>query len=82
MEVTIRKWGNSQGIILPKKLLNEIGVTGANEVLDLIIEGNKIVLQKKDKPLTINDVVKDFDANKYWEMWYEEHPNQSKELRW
>ena len=66
MEVTIKKWGNSQGIILPKKLLNVIGVTGANEVLDLTIEGNKIVLQKKDKPLTINDVVKDFDANKYW----------------
>lgn len=82
MEVTIKKWGNSQGIILPKKLLNAIGVNGANEVLDLTIEGNKIVLQKKDKPLTINDVVKDFDANKYWETWYEEHPNQSKGLRW
>ena len=84
MEVKIRKWGNSQGILLPMKVLNAVGIDKENDRLNLEIGDNqKIVLEKiekKEKPLTIKDVIKGFDSESYWAEWEKEHPNQSKEV--
>jgi len=43
MKATIRRIGNSQGIILPKPLLAQIG---AAEELDVTVDRNSIVLRK------------------------------------
>lgn len=81
MKVTVKKWGNSQGIRLPKYVLKAIGVTDANTELDLTINNNKeIVLEKSKKPLTIDKLFEGFDYEKYWADWDKEHPNQSKEV--
>lgn len=48
MRTTIRKMGNSQGVIIPKPLLIQIGLEGE---ADLVVENNAIVLRKpKDNP--------------------------------
>lgn len=77
----VRKWGNSQGITLPRKVLSSIGINHVNEELSLEINNNKeIVLKKVNNPLTIEDLTNGFDYKSYWSKWEEEHPNQSKEL--
>lgn len=45
MNIKIKKWGNSQGIILPKLILDSLGF-GVDDDLDLEIQNNKIVLSK------------------------------------
>lgn len=82
MIVKIRKWGNSQGILLPKKVLNAVGIDYTNDDLNLEITQNQEIMLKKmeKKPLNIDDVIKDFDFDDYWSEWDKEHPNQSKEM--
>ena len=76
MKVTVKKWGNSQGIRLPKYVLKAIGVTDVNTELTLTINNNKeIVLEKAKEPLTIDKLFE-----KYWADWDKEHSNQSKEV--
>lgn len=41
MKVTVKKWGNSQGIRLPKYVLKTIDVTDVNTELTLTINNNK-----------------------------------------
>jgi antitoxin MazE len=43
MLATIRKMGNSQGIIIPKPLLQQVGLKDRAEIL---IEGDALVLRK------------------------------------
>jgi antitoxin MazE len=43
MHVTIRQIGNSQGIVIPKPLLAQLGLEGE---ADIAIEGDAIVLRK------------------------------------
>lgn len=47
MEVTVRKIGNSEGIIIPKELLDSVGLK-AGDRLELIRDGETIRL-KPDK---------------------------------
>jgi antitoxin MazE len=43
MKTAIRKMGNSQGVIIPKPLLAQVGVK-ANDQVDIGIENGKIVI--------------------------------------
>ena len=45
MTVTIQKWGNSQGIRIPKHYLNEL-CWSEDEMVDLIIEDGKIIIER------------------------------------
>jgi len=45
MEVTIRNIGNSKGVVLPKLLLAQAGLSDADSA-DISIENNAIVLRK------------------------------------
>lgn len=45
MTTTIQKWGNSQGIRIPKYLLNEIS-WNIDEVLNIEIKDDTIVLKR------------------------------------
>lgn len=81
MKVRVRKWGNSQGVILPKHVLSAIGVDKVDVDLNLeVTQNKKIVMEKAKKPITIDDLFKDFDYKSYWENWEKEHPNESKEV--
>ncbi|WP_077000403.1 antitoxin [Variovorax sp. KK3] len=49
MEVSIRPFGNSKGIVLPKPILAQAGF-GDAEVADLTVEDGAIVLRKATRP--------------------------------
>jgi len=68
---TISKWGNSQGIRIPKKYLDQLGLK-VGEKVDIKIEDGKIViipLKNKRKPkIDINQLFKeDYEENKEFE---------------
>ncbi len=46
MLTTIRKMGNSQGVLIPKPLLQQIGLT---DQVELFIQGETLVIQKPKK---------------------------------
>ena len=48
MNVTIRQIGNSQGVVIPKPLLAQLGLEGG--VAEMSIEGGALVLRKPAEP--------------------------------
>ena len=69
--LTISKWGNSQGIRIPKKYLEQLGLK-VGEKVDIKIEDGKIVIipiKNKRKPkIDINQLFKeDYEENKEFE---------------
>ena len=42
MQVTIRRMGNSQGVLIPKPLLRQLGLEGQAEMM---VEGDALVLR-------------------------------------
>lgn len=46
IEVSIRQIGNSQGIVIPKAILEQIGLTKSAE---MAIEGDTLILRKPQK---------------------------------
>jgi len=69
--LTISKWGNSQGIRIPKKYLDQLGLK-VGEKVDIKIEDGKIViipLKNKRKPkIDINQLFKeDYEENREFE---------------
>lgn len=51
----IRRWGNSLGIRLPKRILNELNLN-ENNTLKLSVCGNKLVIEKVGRPKYSNIV--------------------------
>ena len=47
MRTRIQTWGNSQGVRIPKIILDESGIS-VNDELDMSAEGNVIVLKKTE----------------------------------
>ncbi len=48
MQTTIRRWGNSQGLRIPRDLLRQLGWELQDDV-ELIVSGDKIII-RKNKP--------------------------------
>ncbi|MDR1363831.1 MAG: AbrB/MazE/SpoVT family DNA-binding domain-containing protein [Spirochaetaceae bacterium] len=61
MTTTIVKWGNSQGIRLPKVFLQDINIS-ENDMVDVLIENEAIVIKKiyGKKHLTTKERLTDF----------------------
>ena len=49
MHVTIRQIGNSQGIVIPKPLLAQVGLDAGEA--EMTVEGGALVLRKPAKPV-------------------------------
>ena len=62
MQATIQKWGNSQGIRIPKAFLDALGMM-ENDLVELSRVDDNIVIKKvkKDTTLTLDDIFKDYD---------------------
>ncbi|MDR2569197.1 MAG: AbrB/MazE/SpoVT family DNA-binding domain-containing protein [Oscillospiraceae bacterium] len=45
MTTTVQKWGNSQGVRLPKVILEELFIK-ENDRVDIIVNDNSIVIKK------------------------------------
>lgn len=63
MTVNIQKWGNSQGIRIPKYILNELAWSD-DEIVDVSIEGGKIVIERITPPQkkNIKELFEGFDG--------------------
>ncbi len=48
MTTTIQKWGNSQGIRIPKAILDTVKWT-ENEKIILVVDNEKIIMKKAKK---------------------------------
>jgi antitoxin MazE len=48
MKITIRRMGNSQGVIIPKPILAQVGLEGEAE---MVVEKGAIVLRKPADPV-------------------------------
>ena len=60
MTATISKWGNSQGLRFPKKVLEELNLSVGDKI-KFLIQNDKIVLEpikKSRKKIDINELVK------------------------
>ena len=66
MKTMIVKWGNSQGIRLPKAFLQNIHIY-ENDPVDVSLENDKIVIKKisKNNHKTIKQRLKDFYGENY-----------------
>jgi len=78
MQTTVVKWGNSQGIRLPKAFLQNIQIF-ENDPVDVILENEKIVIKKinANGHKTIKQRLIDF----YGEA-YEQYTSSQGEMNW
>lgn len=60
MTITIQKWGNSQGIRIPKHYLNELSWS-EDEMVDLLIEDGKIIIERS-RPAQRKNIVELFEG--------------------
>ena len=54
MQLAIKKWGNSQGIILSKELLDMLNAK-IGDALDAVFEDGNLVLKKQMKHKTLEE---------------------------
>ena len=65
MLTNIVKWGNSQGVRLPKILLESINLTD-NDIVEITVENKSIIIKKpviKKAHLTIQERFEDFEGD-------------------
>ena len=58
MDAVISKWGNSQGIRIPKDFLKSLGIT-SDTPLNIDIHNDSIVITKKYKHKSLEERVKE-----------------------
>jgi len=78
MQTTVVKWGNSQGIRLPKAFLKNIQIS-ENDPVDITLENEQIIIKKisaKEHKTTKQRLV-DFYGKKY-----EQFASPEKEIDW
>jgi antitoxin MazE len=51
-QVNIRRIGNSLGIVIPKPVLAQVGLSGESEA-EMTVEGGALVLRKPSKPVRV-----------------------------
>lgn len=61
MQVQVRKWGNSQGIRLPKEILKSAGLS-LNEVLDIKVSKGEIMLTRLFRHKTLEERAEEYDG--------------------
>lgn len=64
MTTTIQKWGNSQGIRIPKMLLDSVNWS-ENEQIEIKVDNGKLIIEKtKDrKRKNIKELFKNYKGN-------------------
>lgn len=86
MQLTLKPWGNSQGIMISKSILKELGIKNREASFKYKVHNGKLILEKEPElakqAKTMQEFIGNFDYNKYWDNWEQEHHGQSKEYDW
>lgn len=61
MTTTIQRWGNSQGIRIPKVLVDTVNWK-ENEELSVSVKDDKIIIEKAMRHKTIQELFADYDG--------------------
>ena len=62
MTTTIQKWGNSQGVRIPKNILDSVNWT-ESEQITLVVENDKIIMEKtKSKRKNIKELFENYNG--------------------
>jgi antitoxin MazE len=51
LQITIRQIGNSKGVVIPKAILEQVGL---NDAVEMSVEGERLVLSKPKNQVRIN----------------------------
>ncbi|WP_265524540.1 AbrB/MazE/SpoVT family DNA-binding domain-containing protein [Providencia rustigianii] len=64
MNIAIKKWGNSQGIVIPSTILKQLGIE-IGQQLDLAVENGTLILSPKKKRVIFSeaDLLKNLDEH-------------------
>ncbi len=62
MTTTIQKWGNSQGIRIPKSILNTVHWS-ENEEITIVVKDEKIIIEKTKNRKNIKELFKDYKGD-------------------
>lgn len=62
MTTTIQKWGNSQGIRIPKTILDTVQWK-ENEKIKIYTQGDKIIIEKLERRKTIKELFDNYEGN-------------------
>ena len=60
-QVAIRAWGNSQGIRIPKDILNKLNLK-SSDVLDILVKDDTIVLKKAFKHKSFEERLAEYNG--------------------
>ena len=58
---TIQKWGNSQGIRIPKHILDEADI-GASDKVEMVVSNGKILIRKLSEKKTIKTLFAGYEG--------------------
>ena len=61
MQLTLKQWGNSSGILLPKELMNRAGIK-QNDTLDAEVVNGKIVLTPGFRHRSLKERAAEYDG--------------------
>lgn len=61
MDAQIKVWGNSQGIRLPKAMLDELNI-GVDDYVNIEVKNGSIVINKRFKHKTLEERYAEFDG--------------------
>ncbi len=72
MQTKIQRWGNSNGIRLPKIILDTLNLNN-NDELDIVIKENNIILSKSEprvkQHITMAERIKNSKINYNYQEW-------------
>lgn len=75
--VSLKQWGNSKAIRIPKKILDQANIDAENSEFTISVNADhEIILKKNKKPQSLKELFQGFDYKKYWAS------QGSKELDW
>lgn len=77
---TISKWGTSHAIRLPKPFLESLNLKD-NDVVDVVLDNDKIIIQKKYQHKTLKQRVEEF-YGKNFETAVKENSYKFEEVDW
>ncbi len=74
IQTKITKWGNSQGIRIPKKVLTQIGIDNPiGQKVNISVEKNKIIIHKHVGESKLAQRFEDFALEKYNKQVHDTH---------
>lgn len=74
---TIDKWGNSQGIRIPKETLRKIGIESpVGQTVEIDVKGDSLVIHKVDNRSALQKRFENFDVDQYFGK------HDSREIDW